>query len=336
MDKIYYFQWHITNLCNFRCQHCYQNEFDASSELDSRNLKCVAEQIIQAAKNNSTQVVLTITGGEPFLREDLFELLTYLDLQDEIKKIILISNGSMINQQIVERIKLIKKLREIKISLEGASAEVNDKIRGEGSFDRAMKGIRLLKKETDLSIMLMFTAMKSNLEEVEDLFKLCYKERLDGLVIERFFPLGVGREIREELLDSADWQSFIKAVFFLVGEPYTEKAIVAHRAFWIKLIDGKAEFWGAKCNISRNNLCIMPDATVYPCRRFPLKLGNLLKAPLDDITESTVLWNVMNGKKKGKCGTCDIEGCRGCPALAFVLDKDYLAQDSQCWHKRRD
>ncbi|MEI7905431.1 MAG: SPASM domain-containing protein, partial [Candidatus Firestonebacteria bacterium] len=88
---------------------------------------------------------------------------------------------------------------------------------------------------------------------------------------------------------------------------------------------------GAECNISKRNFCVMPHGEVYPCRRFGLAIGNILQEPLLKIMESPVLKNIMNGTKKGRCRTCEIIDCRGCPAMAYHSSGDYLAEDSQCY-----
>ena len=333
MDKLY-FQWHITNLCNFRCRHCYQNKFDASSELDIEGLRFVSDRIIEAAKRKRCKAVINITGGEPFLKKELFELLAYLDRAKEISRLIVISNGSPINHKIIEKLKEFKKLDQIKISLDGASPAVNDAIRGKGAFDKAIEAIRRLKEKSDFSIVIMFTIMKSNLREIFEIFKLGQKLRLDGLILERFFPMGAGLKIKDQLLDRRDWFNLNKTLVNLTGQRYSPYDMLKDRAFWIRYRGLKLELLGASCNISKDSFCIMPNADVFPCRRFCLRLGNLLENSLDEITNSSLLNDIINGRRKGMCGECDIADCRGCPALSLLLTGDYLSGDFQCWYGR--
>jgi molybdenum cofactor biosynthesis enzyme MoaA len=83
----FYFQWHITDRCNLRCSHCYQNDY---------SLKTVADKINHALTVWKKEGRLAITGGEPFIRKDLFDLLHYLEQQPTIKKIGILSNGTLI------------------------------------------------------------------------------------------------------------------------------------------------------------------------------------------------------------------------------------------------
>jgi radical SAM protein with 4Fe4S-binding SPASM domain len=78
----------------------------------------------------------------------------------------------------------------------------------------------------------------------------------------------------------------------------------------------------------------MPEGTVYPCRRFPISVGNLLEKSLEEIWEKSELLEKLRYKKnlKGKCGRCEVEDCSGCRSLALSLTGDYLEEDPHCWH----
>lgn len=301
-------------------------------ELDVKGLKAVADGIIQQARAQNTKAIVNITGGEPFLKKELFELLAYLDNHKEIAQLIIITNGSLIDGGRIKKLKEIKKLSQIKISLDGATASSNDAIRGVGSFDKAIDATRLL-KASGFSVIVMFTAMKSNLGEVKGLYELCQNLKLDGLILERFFPLGEGAKLKDELLDRQDWFNLVKIVFDLTSEPYVEEEIVSQRAFWVRFLKTKVELWGASCNVGQDYFCIMPNADVYPCRRFTLGLGNLSESSLAEIIKSPLLTDIINGKREGRCAECDILDCWGCPALSYLLTGDYHSQDLQCWHK---
>lgn len=91
---------------------------------------------------------------------------------------------------------------------------------------------------------------------------------------------------------------------------------------------------GALCSVGNNALTIMPDGTVYPCRRLPIPIGNILIDGLFAIWyDSEVLWKIRNPKNiQGKCRDCDLlVNCRGCRAMAYFSSGDYLAEDPQCW-----
>ena len=314
-----------------RCKHCYQDIYTADKELDIDSLKQIADSVSSTAARKEIDIVYNITGGEPFLKKELFPLCAYLDSLKEVREYIIITNGMLIDLETINRLKSMRKLSGIKVSLESAVPSVNDSIRGKGSFDKAVKAIEMLIKN-GIPVTVMFTVMKSNLSDVLELVKLCRKIKADGLIIERFIPMGEGRKIKKEVLNKNEWKELVETMLDLSGEKQSKPDIYDWRAFWIEILkDGKIELSGAECNIGKNNFCIMPSADVYPCRRFGLKIGNILKEPLEKIIESTVLNNIMTGLKKGKCKECEYLDCRGCPALAYSLSLDYLAEDSQCY-----
>lgn len=334
MDKIY-FQWHITDVCNFRCRHCYQDSFGSDTELDIKGLKTVSGNIFAAAKSQNQKVVINITGGEPFLKKELFSFLDYLNSRQELAQLAIITNASLIDDKTLKELKKINKLNQIKISLEGPDASFNDAVRGPGSFDKAIGAIKLLKKESAFSVVIMNTVMKSNLKGVAGLFDLCQDLALDGLIIERFLPLGSGANIKEGLLDENDWKNLVNLLLGLTEEPCVLEDLLPQRAFWIKFSGNEVELLGARCNIGKDAFCIMPDGSVFPCRRFTLKIGNLLKNALVDIQNSQVLREIITAKKKGRCSNCDIPACRGCAALSYLLTGDYLAQDIMCAYRKK-
>ena len=90
----FYIQWHLTNKCNLRCEHCYQDDYSQSSELSLDELKTVAEKINYTLGKWGKEGRIGVTGGEPFLRNDFFNFLEFLEQQSHIKKIGIMSNGS--------------------------------------------------------------------------------------------------------------------------------------------------------------------------------------------------------------------------------------------------
>ncbi|MCM8791793.1 MAG: SPASM domain-containing protein, partial [Candidatus Omnitrophica bacterium] len=110
--------------------------------------------------------------------------------------------------------------------------------------------------------------------------------------------------------------------------------LLLYRAFWIKIYSKKIEILGAPCNVGRDTFCIMPNADVYPCRRFILKLGNLLKNSLEEIVDNDLLRSIIEGGKRGRCSDCDIKGCYGCFALSYLISGDWNTEDIQCWYRR--
>lgn len=331
MDDRLYFQWHITDACNFRCRHCYQDDFTKNSELGLADLIKVYRNIVSGAGDK--KIAINLTGGEPFLKKEFFELLAYLDRQDETGELAVITNGSLINEKLLKKLGSARKLRQIKVSLDGATERTNDSIRRPGSFRAVVENINLIQEKTGLETVLMLTAMRSNSYELPALFQLCRDLKVDGLIIERFIPLGQSRGLKAEVIGKDEWRRIVKDIFEFLELWHEDNDVIPCKAFWIKFKDDGAELLGAECNLGEDSFAILPNADLLPCRRFDLKIGNLLKEDfLDIVKNSDILKDITDKSKlKGKCGSCHLENCRGCRALAYAIGKDYLAEDELCW-----
>ncbi len=335
MTDLFYFQWHITNFCNLRCAHCYQDDFSKDKDLDGSRLRKIADNIQDALKGWNRKACIHLTGGEPLLKPELFSLLKELDERPEVEELGIITNGTLLNREWIKRLSLFPKLRKFKISLEGPDAEMNDSIRPGGTFEKVTRNLSLIKGEKRFEIVLMLTVMKRNYGSLPSLLHLCQDLGMDGLIIERFIPWGRGEAIRGEVLNGQEWKEMVKTLLdFFSIEIDEEDPVFTHQAFQASFNSGEPELMGAPCVIGYDGLCIMPDGEVFPCRRFPVSIGNLLKESLREIWEqSTVLQGLRRKENlKGKCGTCDMKDCRGCRSLALALTGDPLAEDPHCWH----
>jgi radical SAM protein with 4Fe4S-binding SPASM domain len=342
-ESLFGFQWHITNRCNLRCAHCYQEDYSGYNELDIDGLKQIADEIIRTLAKWGKKGDIAITGGEPLLKEEMFPLIHYLESADEISSLDILSNGTLINDKILAQIQHLTKLRCVQVSLEGASPESNDAIRGKGTFQKVIKAIRLL-RSGGVSVNIMFTLQRRNGGDIPSLIDLAVAEGISSLTIERFVPVGSGARIRNELLSPEE----IKGVFSYISERAEREinrggltSISRSRPLWVMcnrsslgadMTDKDAA--GGICSIGLDGLCILPDATVLPCRRLPIPIGNLKNDSLLKIWHtSDLLWEIADKHNlKGKCNSCEfIAQCSGCRAMAYACTGDYLAEDPQCW-----
>lgn len=344
------FQWHITDRCNLRCTHCYQEDYSGSNELGLDGLKQVADEIIRTLSKWNKKGDIAITGGEPLLKEEMFPLIHYLESADEISSLDILSNGTLISDKILAQIQELTKLRCVQLSMEGASPESNDAIRGKGTFQKVMKAIRLL-RSGGVKTNIMFTLQRRNLGDIPSLIDLAVAEGISVLTIERFVPIGSGAKIREELLSPEG----IKRVFDYISERAEQEinrggltSISRSRPLWVMCNSNTVfpctdtsnkDTADGICSVGLDGLCILPDATVLPCRRLPIPIGNLKNNSLLKIWHtSDLLWEIADKRNlKGKCNSCEfITQCSGCRAMAYACTGDYLAEDPQCWKQEID
>ncbi len=334
MKDSFHFQWHITNLCNLRCKHCYQEDFSKDNDLDWSGLKKISDNILATLQKWGKKACIHLTGGEPLLKPELFLLLDELNQKPVVEELGIITNGLSIDREVVKRLSAFSKLKKVKVSLDGGDAEINDAIRQKGTFERVIQHVSLIKKESRFEIFFMFTLMRRNFRSLPSFIRLCQDLGVDGLILERFIPWGRGREIMDEVLDKAQWKELVETLLELFSMKKEEHNVYPYQAFQIIFKEDGTELLGAPCVIGRDGLCVMPDGNVFPCRRFPISIGNLLSDSLKQIWEKSEILEKLRGKEnlKGKCGKCEIKDCRGCRSLALSLTGDYLEEDPHCWY----
>jgi MoaA/NifB/PqqE/SkfB family radical SAM enzyme len=332
--KRFYIQWHIIDRCNLRCKHCYQDNFSSKRELDIYRLRKIADNLISTMEKWGTKLDIAITGGEPLLKKELFDLISYLNGSNAIGNLSLITNGTILSD-FFEKLEKFKKLKEIKISLDGISEKTNDWIRGKGTFFKVMENVRKI-REGKIPLILMFTVMKNNLSDIEFLPEFAIREGFKGFIIERFFPLGMGENIKDHVLSGNEFLRVWLTLLNKFGYSAKKEDLIKYRAIKVLFYRERVKFFGSECIVGKDGIALLPDGTVLPCRRFTLPIGNLLQKPLYEIWENSDVLNLLRNKKnlKGICKNCDIDDCIGCRAMSYCLTGNYLSEDPHCWLSR--
>ena len=201
-------QWHITEKCNWHCKHCYRDDCTVK-ELNFKTLTGTLGQCLELfnalnLKNRHSRI--NIGGGEPFLRRDLFKFLSILDKYKNLFSVSIMTNGSLITDEIAKDLKKIKILRMIQVSLEGLN-DSNDAIRGRGAFEKTTNAIRLLKKY-GFHIRVSLTLTRKNLPEIEKLAIYLKGIGVNGFGIRRYVPIGRGKQLRKDMLSPLELKEF--------------------------------------------------------------------------------------------------------------------------------
>jgi MoaA/NifB/PqqE/SkfB family radical SAM enzyme len=124
----------------------------------------IADKLCNALDKWKKKGSFSITGGEPLMNsENLFGLLDHLETRD-IDRIDLLTNGTLLTDNIIDKLKVYKKLRRLQLSLEGL-ADTNDKIRGLYSYNKTIETIDNLKRN-GIVVSIMMTVGKHNQDEV--------------------------------------------------------------------------------------------------------------------------------------------------------------------------
>lgn len=329
--------WNVTRVCNLSCKHCYRDAgARAPNELMTEEGKVLLEDIASVGKGG----LLVLSGGEPLMRDDIFELASYGS--DLGLRVVMGSNGTLITREVAERLRA-SGVSGVAISLDGAEAPSHNSFRGmPGAFEGALNGARAC-REAGINLQINITVTKHNYQEVPQILDLAEKLGARGVHLFHFVPTGRGREILESEITVEQYVKLLNYIFKRQQKATMLVKPTCAPQYWAYLL---REHKGARflpkflkqfskgCLAGTGYCCITPEGNVTPCPYLPVVVGNVRNTEFCKLWyESDVLQNLRNERLlKGACRTCDYTNvCGGCRARAYAHGKDYLAPDPACF-----
>ncbi|HEX21240.1 MAG TPA: radical SAM protein [Actinobacteria bacterium] len=334
--------WETTGRCNLNCVHC---RCDASMEAGAGDFnteegKALLDDIASYAKP-----VIVLSGGEPLLRKDLFELARHgTDLG---LRMCIATNGTLINDKICEQMKAAE-IKMVSLSLDGSTAEIHDDFRHQqGAFAGTLRGMEFLKKH-NIPFLINSSFTKRNQEDIPNVYRLAKKLGATAWYMFMIVPTGRGEEIMSELISAEDYEEILDWHFHqeIEEEAMLMRPTCAPHYYRITLQRQKAEgldyerrnltfsTGGSKgCIAAQVIALITQHGDVQPCSYFPKSAGNVKEKSFKEIWENSPLFAELRdfSKYKGRCGACEyINVCGGCRARADAVYGDYLAEEPFC------
>ncbi|MEW6619377.1 MAG: radical SAM protein [bacterium] len=312
----------LTCWCNLKCIHCYVVKYSQSpeEELSTEEIKNIIDQLA-----GEKVFTITFTGGEFFLRKDLFTIISYA--RENMFDVILYTNGTLIDSEIVRKIKELH-VSSVEISLYGATALTHDKItRTNGSFEKTMNAIRLL-KDSGIKVILKTIYMKQNFKEYKLIKEMGEKlgilTRPDVYIT---YKNDGDSEPAKYRLNRSELFVFLKNVYekergtgIWIEEkaciPREEKESIKERPY--------REF----CGTGTIQCAISPIGKVFPCIGMPVEVGDLRKDTFHNIWwTSEKLFEIRNLRAiDEECYNCDIANlCGKCMGATFLEGYGLLA-----------
>ena len=327
MVKEFVLQWHISEACNLKCLHCYQ-EKHIPVQLEIDKLLDILKQYKELLKKLKVKGHINLTGGEPLCSPHFYKLLDEFKKDKDLYTFSILTNGTLIDE------KTAKKLSEygpsyVQVSLEGGK-KINDYVRGKGVYEKVGKAVKLLKKY-NIYTSLSFTATRLNYRELPKVVKYAEKIGIDTVWSDRFIPLGT--EYDEQFILSKDeTQEYLKILQkerIKLKSKKSKTTVAIYRALQFQ----NTNDFPYKCTAGDSLLTVMENGDLVPCRRMPIVVGNLLKEKMIDIYESSsILKTLQKQEIPEECKPCEhAKTCRGgLKCLTYALKKDYNIKDVGC------
>ncbi len=339
--------WCTTKRCNLNCMHCYSGGNTASDgELSTEEAKRMLDELVEYGSP-----FMILSGGEPFLRADVFELGSYAR---EIGLMVIVSsNGTIVTPEIAAKAAEAG-FGYVGVSLDGL-AQTNNYFRGSrDAYSNALQGMRNL-RDAGIKTGLRYTITRHNYLELSGIMELMVKEGFHRLCVYHLEYSGRGRELMNNDLLHGDRRKAVDDLFrktveinrhnhdlevLTVGN-YADAAYIymkvlkedpqKARAAYEHFLSNGGEGCGEKLTY------IDELGNVYASQHLKTKLGNIRERNLKDIwnSDNAFLWKLRHRESlfRGKCAECRfLEICRGgSRARALAVHDDFSAPDPSCY-----
>jgi len=312
--------WEVTLKCNLCCAHCLSDAgTPADNELTHGECRALVDQL------TSIRVFqVNIGGGEPFIRPEFLDLLTYCHEKGLVTCVS--TNGMLIDDSLARQLSHLKMLY-LQVSLDGATAEVNDPIRGAGTYKKILKAADCFARHgVPFGINTVLT--RTNFSQMNELRKLAGSYGAE-LRVSRFRPSGRAKG-SWKLLGPEKWQ-----LESFAGWLDRHDLVRTGDSFFCLTSENRRRKGLDMCGAAKMTCCISPTGDVYPCaflQETPFLAGNVRCTEFKAMWDHSPVFSQLRNLNIASCQTCfRFDVCRGgCPAMAFHTYHDIDMPDPEC------
>ncbi|AAL80771.1 radical SAM/SPASM domain-containing protein [Pyrococcus furiosus DSM 3638] len=343
--------WNFTNMCNFRCKHCYQRaDRPLSSELTLEEKLMLVDQLDKAGV-----AAVALSGGEPTIHPHFLRIVKELSSRGIHTSVA--TNGWVFadKEKLEEAIKA--GLKYVEVSVDSAKPEKHDEFRGiPGAWERAVKALENA-VELGISHGMAVIMDKDTYQEIDDILDLAENIGVKRVIFFNLVPTGRAEDMVKVDLTPEEREEFMKELYRQMKKRKLEILTTAPQYARVTLLESQgksvtpahfyigensavktlAEFIGG-CGAGRIYAGIEPDGTVVPCVFLPLPVGNVRVKPFKEIWENSRIFNLLRNRDNftGQCKRCPYRNiCGGCRARAYHYTLDLLGDDPGCIINRR-
>ncbi len=345
MNDLRMIAWEITRRCNLSCIHCRASAEKGPypGELSTSECLVLLDDIASFSKP-----VIILTGGEPLLREDIFEVARYGN--EKGLRLVMAVNGTLVDEKVAQNMQDAG-IQRMSVSIDGATAESHDRFRQvPGAFEGALRGIRLA-KNVGLEFQINTTITSQNRHELPAILDLAMDLGAAAHHVFLLVPTGRGKELKEQEVTAQDYEETLTWFYDQKGRsPLHLKATCAPQFY--RILRQKAKKEGK--NVTYENFGL--DATtrgclggvsfcfishigqVQPCGYLELNCGNIREDTLEHIWMNSRVFRELRdfNNYQGRCRLCEYRKvCGGCRARAYEISGDFLDEEPYCAYEPR-
>ncbi len=341
--------WEITRACALSCVHC---RAVAQPRRDPRELTTAEALAVIDQIRDVGAPILVVTGGDPLMRRDVYELLAYA-ADRGLRTSLTPSATALATPKNLQRVRQAG-VRRVAVSLDGPTAEVHDRFRGfAGTYDRTLRIMRDV-CEAGLTLQINTTVSRYSLPVLDQMPEIVAKA--GAVQWSLFFLVPTGRGKIEDMVSPEDHERVFHWLYELSQQaPFDIKstAAPAYRRVAMERRGAEAKPGssvrpvagagyrfadglnrpGLGVNDGKGFAFISHAGDVCPSGFLPLAAGNVRDRPFAEIYRDAPLFRELRepDKLKGRCGACEYRFvCGGSRARAWTLTGDYLAEDPSC------
>ena len=316
--------WELTYACNLACVHC----LSSSGRRDPRELTTAECRAVIDELERLQVFYVNIGGGEPTVRRDFWDLLDYAT--DHHVGVKFSTNGTRITPVVARRLAASDYV-DVQISLDGATAVVNDAVRGEGSYESVRRAMANLAEAGFDNFKVSVVATRHNLHQLDEFLTLADHHGAQ-LRITRLRPSGRGADVWDELHPTAEQQRMLYDWLLDHGERVLTGDSFFHLSGYGAPLPGLN-----LCGAGRVVCLIDPVGDVYACPftiHDDFRAGNVRdRGGFAEVWRTAALFERLRGTTpEGPCTTCSaFDGCRGgCMAAKYFTGLPLDGPDPEC------
>ena len=334
---LYMVTWRCTRRCVGNCLYCsYTPEYAVDAEVDTKTAYKIVDEIYYFGSP-----CFGISGGEPLIRKDIFDIIEYA------KKtgfgVSLITSGFAFDQKRLDQ--LVRNEVYTAVSVDG-TPESNDKIRGKGAYDKALHAVKKL-SENGVLDCIVTTMNRYNLKDYEHVVKLAAEYKARMVVFHNLVPVGRAGSNMPNLAPSPEeYEAAFNNIYDLQVEYARKVHVNVYSPFYARIVRQRNpfDFWDwfqngflGKCTIGGNYISVTENGDYRSCGFHEgYRLGNMkdkgLPETWDELQRSELHLKLRDKSNiKGKCGVCEYrEICGGCRTRAEYYTGDLFESDPAC------